>query len=261
MEISEEKINYAVKATGDNPKYVSFEGEPELLINGEVDLASENEKSQGKFNKITSLKVIRDPNAKKTDHTYLLKMKGKTNTTFEKQIKLGMLVQYYRLNEDKLNLSDDPSIIEKNLSIEKRGDPEYVFAGSEESVSSPISDNLGNTIGVVGSQIVKINNIPDDVSSVEYECILTIRSTARVYGYKSEGQKNLKEDIFIYDVGSKKVKQSMSKKELQDLGINPIAKADITVENTREYNPKVIFNRKSVSFGELDVDSEKKLVQ
>lgn len=258
LELSDSLASSTVMASNDS-RYALFKSEPELLTNGEVDLASKDEKSQGKFNKITSLKIIRDPNAANIDHTYLLKIKGKTNTTFEKQIELGLLIQLYSLNKDKLNLSDSPSIIEKNLPIEKRGDPEYVFAGSEESASAPISDNLGNTIGVVGSQIVKINNIPDNVNSVEYECIITIKSTVRAYGYSSEGQKNLKEDIFIYDVGLKKDPLNKSQKELQDLGINPIAKANTTVEKTRKYSPKVTFNRKSVSAGEVEVDSEKNL--
>lgn len=175
LELSDSLTSSAVMANNDS-RYALFKSEPELLTNGEVDLASKDEKNQGKFNKITSLK-LHETDQREDAHKkiVLLKVSGETNITSTLNFNLKTLVNEYSFDKSgvKESMSKEEIINYVKTNLKKTGQT-YLWGSGITTPKSEIVDNNGNIIGKTKSGNVIIDKLPGNLKSVRYEVILNV---------------------------------------------------------------------------------------
>lgn len=202
LEISEDLNQLA--ATSDDPRYALFKNEPELLKNGDVDLSTEEEKAQGKFNKITSIKMINY--IQDSQQIYDIKISGRTNMGSTKKIFFGNFVQGYKVDETSINKTGTDNEIIRDLKVIKDGNIKFYQCFEIGHVNIDITDNFGKNIGTLSSgndyEVLKINKLPKEVKEVNYEIILSFILNGSISGLGVEkgSSANVETNIYILNL-------------------------------------------------------------
>ncbi|WP_019139350.1 hypothetical protein [Peptoniphilus timonensis] len=242
LEMSEEKPEEAVKAISDDPRYALFNDVPESVLEGGVDLATDEEKAQGKFNRITSVKVAKDPN-NKNQNDYVLKIEGETNTTSDTMFYIMPKIRYFDINKEELkDLKTEEEILNKIKLTESKisYNPNYKNWIVDSIRASLKGQEDNEEIGWVKSQRVSIENVSDNVKSIRYSVIMDIQHTESDLYTKKTGEK------LPLDINAK-----------NSNGLIQIGKANVPVLNAKveQDEPIVTFNKGKTTEGSVKVNN------